>query len=62
MIEFDKDCAWDNFATPNYTLPSMPFYIQNSSNLNSTLFNQTAALFARKRKPVSLRQQPVPQA
>ena len=32
MIEFDKDCAWDNFMTPNYTDPAMPFPLPPSDN------------------------------
>ena len=25
MIDFDKDCSWDNFAAPNFTDAAMPF-------------------------------------
>ena len=59
MIEFDKDCAWDNFLAPNYTSPFMPFYIANSSNHNASIFNATVALFTKGLRP-SLRLMPNP--
>ena len=71
MVEFDKDCVWDNFMTPNYTHPSMPFHIVGSSsssggggsgqNNASAFNNHTLPLSAVRQQPrASLRGRPIP--
>ena len=57
MIEFDKDCGWDDFLTPNFTaMPALPANVTGRP-ANQTLAGEAAApaatvedLPARKRK------------
>lgn len=33
MIEFDKDCKWDNFMTPNFTAVSLRARMQKARSI-----------------------------
>lgn len=61
MVEFNKDCAWDNFMAPNYTLPSMPFSLPDSPASNASTANDTLAEFqGHQGRAAALRGRPIP--
>lgn len=47
MIEFDKDCGWDNWRSPNYTSPLMPLYVASGGNQSASSDNSTDSPFRR---------------
>ncbi len=58
MIEFDKDCKWDNFMTPNYTAISLRTRSQRAHSIEARMPLQEAPdQAARKEQWVPLREE-----
>ena len=58
MIEFDKDCKWDNFMTPNYTAISLHTRSQRAFSIEARLpLQQASGQAARQREWMPLREE-----
>ena len=58
MIEFDKDCKWDNFMTPNFTAISLRTRSQRAHSIEARMpVQQSSEQAARKEEWVPLREQ-----